>query len=178
MSRNAVLQDKDGNQVMPITTGDAVYYDANTTVKDKIDQIIGGSVVVNPEPWEYDQSTELTSNAITLININDVTFDEIKIYIEGSTNTVSGVIDVYINENDYAQIGLVEGLDTKGIVNHCITFRKIGIDYLTAEVVGATGSVHVFENPNLQKIEIKVMGSPSLRFETGTIATVFKKESN
>ena len=51
MSRNAVLQDKNGNQVMPITTGDNVYYDANTTVNEKINQIIGGSVVVNPEPW-------------------------------------------------------------------------------------------------------------------------------
>ena len=178
MSRNAVLQDKNGNQVMPITTGDNVYYDANTTVNEKINQIIGGSVVVNPEPWTYSQTATLSGDAITLINIADVSFDELKVYIKGSTNSVSGGINVYLNSNDTVSISLAEDLQNKGIVDHCITLRKIDTDYMTAEVVGATGSVEVFENINLEKVEVKVMGAPSLRFETGTVATVFVKESN
>ena len=107
-----------------------------------------------------------------------MSFDELKVYIKGSTNSVSGGINVYLNSNDTVSISLAEDLQNKGIVDHCITLRKIDTDYMTAEVVGATGSVEVFENINLEKVEVKVMGAPSLRFETGTVATVFVKESN
>lgn len=53
MSINVILTDKDGNQIAPATTATQAKYDANNTVKDKIDELntrIDHLVTGNVEP--------------------------------------------------------------------------------------------------------------------------------
>lgn len=64
MSINVILTDKDGNQIAPATTATQAKYDANNTVKDKIDELntrIDQLVTGNVEPLSVTENGTYTA---------------------------------------------------------------------------------------------------------------------
>ena len=73
MSINVILTDKDGNQVAPATTATQAKYDANSTVKDKIDELIARASIFEIDSINIvaQLPVNLTEKAMYLIPIID-----------------------------------------------------------------------------------------------------------
>ena len=179
MSRNAVLEDKDGNQVMPITVGDNVYYNEQKTVNEKIDEIISGAVVVEAEQFHFKSQTVLPADSLVLLDTSNG-FDEMRIYIDATTPTLAGGCGLQINDNTTVGITIVPPNPnaTTGIIKVAINIKIIDSDYVCIDIIGSDNESYLIQNENVDYVKVEVGGSPSMVFSLGSTATVFTKEPN
>lgn len=69
MSYNAVLTDKNDEQVLPITTAENVFYNSNKTIKEVVDDIIAGKTTAGERTNVFTDALGLTVS-VTATEVN------------------------------------------------------------------------------------------------------------
>lgn len=105
MSRNTILKDKAGNQVLPITTSENVFTGEGTTLKETLDNMAqsgtGGAVVIDGELST--ESTNPVENKIVTGAINDIN-DELTTINEALISSKKGYLSDYDYETGSSQV--------------------------------------------------------------------------
>lgn len=142
MSRTAVLTDKSGEQVMPITKGECVYYDENTTINEKVDSMESGnnSVIQSIE-------NEISVERARISNLAQLD--------DGSTTGDAELIDGRIDYFGYEHANIGDAIRSiiPTILTNIVTVPLLSKNFVSA---GVTNQYSWFGAPLKTNIEYSI----------------------
>lgn len=139
MSKDVVLTDYDGEQIMPITTADNVMLGDNLTLRQKLDDIKEqGGVTIDVDSELSETSNNPVKNKVITAKLNEVfqgTSNVLREKIWSNPNTSvafpAQTINLDLSKYDYVEVEITDnitsdsgGIDTKGTAIKQITIGK------------------------------------------------------